>query len=91
MEKGYNTVFNGVGTRVSSASIGIQASYKDNVFDEFIEPIVVGDYTGVKDGDSVIFYNSNKVVENENEKYSIESYINCKEYTSKDYNDYLIK
>ena len=42
-------------------------------------------------GYSVIFYNSNKVVENENEKYSIESYINCKEYTSKDYNDYLIK
>lgn len=40
-------------------------------------------------GYSVIFYNSNKVVENENDKYSIESYINCKDYTSKDYNDYL--
>lgn len=40
-------------------------------------------------GYSVIFYNSNKVVENENDKYSIESYINCKEFTSKDYNDYL--
>ena len=57
VEKGYNTVFNGVGTRFSTAEAGITASYKDKVYDEFIEPIIVGDYTGVKDGDSVIFYN----------------------------------
>ena len=57
VEKGYNTVFNGVGTRYSTAEAGVQASYKDKVYDEFIEPIIVGDYTGVKDGDSVIFYN----------------------------------
>ncbi len=57
VEKGYNTVFNGVGARFSSADAGIKASYKDKVLDEFIEPIVVGDYKGVKDGDSVIFYN----------------------------------
>ena len=57
VEKGYNTVFNGVGTRYSTAENGVQASYKNKVFDEFIEPIIVGDYTGVKDGDSVIFYN----------------------------------
>ena len=57
VEKGYNTVFNGVGTRYSTAEAGISASYKDKVLDEFIEPIIVGDYTGVKDGDSVIFYN----------------------------------
>ena len=57
VEKGYNTVFNGVGTRYSTAEAGISASYKDKVLDEFIEPIIVGDYKGVKDGDSVIFYN----------------------------------
>ena len=57
VEKGYNTVFNGVGTRYSTAEAGISASYKDKVLDEFIEPIIVGDYTGVNDGDSVIFYN----------------------------------
>lgn len=57
VEKGYNAVFNGVGTRFSNADVGIKASYKDNVLDEFIEPIIVGDYKGVKDGDSIIFYN----------------------------------
>ena len=57
VEKGYNLVFNGVGNRFSSAENAINASYKNNVTDEFIEPIVIGDYNGVKDGDSVIFYN----------------------------------
>ncbi|MBE5757660.1 MAG: 2,3-bisphosphoglycerate-independent phosphoglycerate mutase [Clostridiales bacterium] len=57
VEKGYNVVFNGVGTRFQSAEAGIQASYKNSVMDEFIEPIVVGNYKGVQDGDSVIFYN----------------------------------
>jgi 2,3-bisphosphoglycerate-independent phosphoglycerate mutase len=57
VEKGYNAVFNGVGARFNSANAGITASYKDGVLDEFVEPIVVGDYNGVKDGDSVIFYN----------------------------------
>ncbi len=57
VEKGYNVVFNAVGARFSSASGGITASYKNGVTDEFVEPIVVGDYQGVKDGDSVIFYN----------------------------------
>jgi len=57
VEKGYNAVFNGVGARFSTANSGISASYKDKVFDEFVEPIIVGDYKGVNDGDSVIFYN----------------------------------
>lgn len=57
VEKGYNCVFSGVGARYQSAEGGISASYKAGVLDEFIEPIVVGDYNGVKDGDSVIFYN----------------------------------
>ena len=57
LEKGYNAVFNGVGARFSSAKVGIEASYKEGVFDEFVEPIVVGDYKGVKDGDSIVFFN----------------------------------
>jgi 2,3-bisphosphoglycerate-independent phosphoglycerate mutase len=31
--------------------------YKNNVFDEFVHPYVIGDYSGVKDGDSIIFAN----------------------------------
>lgn len=57
VEKGYNCVYNGVGARYQSASGGISASYKAGVTDEFVEPIVIGEYQGVKDGDSVIFYN----------------------------------
>ncbi len=57
VEKGYNCVFNGVGARFTSAISGIQASYKNRITDEFIEPIIIGDYKGVSDGDSVIFYN----------------------------------
>ncbi|MBQ7352248.1 MAG: 2,3-bisphosphoglycerate-independent phosphoglycerate mutase [Clostridia bacterium] len=57
VEKGYNAVFNGVGTRFSSANAGIKASYKNRITDEFVEPIIIGDYNGVKDGDSIIFYN----------------------------------
>ena len=57
VERGYNCVFNGVGTRFTSASSAIQSSYKNGVMDEFVEPSIIGDYNGVKDGDSVIFYN----------------------------------
>lgn len=57
VEKGYNCVYNGVGARYQSADGGISASYKAGVTDEFVEPIVIGEYQGVKDGDSVIFYN----------------------------------
>ena len=57
VEKGYNCVYNGVGARYTTAEAGILASYKNGVTDEFVEPIIVGDYNGVKDGDSVIFYN----------------------------------
>ena len=57
VEKGYNAVFNGVGARFNSAIAGINASYKNGVMDEFVEPIVIGNYKGVKDGDSIIFYN----------------------------------
>ena len=34
-----------------------EASYATGVNDEFIEPVLIGDYTGVKDGDGVFFIN----------------------------------
>jgi len=57
VERGYNCVFNGVGTRFVSSTSAIQSSYKNGVLDEFVEPSIIGDYNGVKDGDSIIFYN----------------------------------
>lgn len=57
VEKGYNCVFNGVGTRFASAENAMTNSYKNGITDEFVEPSIIDGYNGVKDGDSVIFYN----------------------------------
>ncbi len=35
----------------------IENSYKNDIFDEFIEPCFFGDYKGVQDGDALIFAN----------------------------------
>lgn len=57
VKRGYDCVFAGVGNRYTSADAGIAASYAAGVMDEFIEPIVVGNYEGVHENDSMIFYN----------------------------------
>ncbi|MDR2201322.1 MAG: 2,3-bisphosphoglycerate-independent phosphoglycerate mutase [Clostridiales bacterium] len=57
VERGYNCVFAAEGTRYTNADAGIAASYALGKFDEFIEPVVVGGYKGVNDGDSIIFFN----------------------------------
>lgn len=57
VKKGYDGVFAGVGAHYATAEEGVRASYDKKVYDEFIEPIVVGDYDGVKANDSIIFYN----------------------------------
>ncbi|MCL2375406.1 MAG: 2,3-bisphosphoglycerate-independent phosphoglycerate mutase, partial [Firmicutes bacterium] len=57
VEKGYHAVFEGEGAEYTSADAGVAASYALAKFDEFIEPIIVDGYDGVKKGDSMIFYN----------------------------------
>lgn len=54
---GYDCVFAGVGETFPCAKCGVKASYEAGVLDEFIKPIVVKGYQGVKENDSVIFYN----------------------------------
>ena len=46
VKKGYDGVFAGVGAHYATAEEGVRASYDKKVYDEFIEPIVVGDYDG---------------------------------------------
>lgn len=46
-----------MGAKFDSAVDAAKQSYAKGVTDEFIEPVVVGDYDGVKDNDSVIFFN----------------------------------
>lgn len=57
VERGYNCVFAGQGTHYTNADAGIAASYAAGKYDEFIEPIVVDGYSGVRKNDSIIFYN----------------------------------
>ena len=57
VKRGYDCVFAGKGNVYTTADAGIAASYAAGKLDEFIEPIVVSGYEGVKENDSIIFYN----------------------------------
>lgn len=57
VKKGYDGVFAGIGNAFESAGAGVKASYEKKVLDEFIEPVIVGGYKGVNDGDAIIFFN----------------------------------
>ncbi len=57
VKEGYDCVFAGIGTTYPCAKCGVKASYEAGVLDEFIKPIVVKGYEGVKENDSIIFYN----------------------------------
>lgn len=57
----YDAMVHGKGDTFESAEAGVQASYDNNVFDEFVVPFVIekdGKPVGeIKDNDSVIFFN----------------------------------
>lgn len=55
--RGYNAVFAAQGKRFSTADSAIASSYAAGTMDEFVEPVVIGDYRGVTEGDAMIFYN----------------------------------
>ncbi len=55
--RGYNAVFAAQGKRFSTADSAIASSYAASTMDEFVEPVVIGDYRGVNEGDGMIFYN----------------------------------
>lgn len=57
VKEGYDMMYAGVGERFATAAEVTAKSYAAGVTDEFIRASVVGDYDGVKDGDSVIFFN----------------------------------
>jgi len=62
IEKAYNAMVLGEGSKAPSAQAAITASYEDRITDEFMEPAVIVDHSGqplatIQDGDSVIFFN----------------------------------
>jgi 2,3-bisphosphoglycerate-independent phosphoglycerate mutase len=57
VERSYRAIVEGQGARAASAQQGIENSYAAGKTDEFVEPIVVGDYDGVKPGDVALHFN----------------------------------
>ena len=57
IEKAYDNMVLADGKRFATVAEAIQASYGEKVTDEFVVPVVVGDYQGMKDGDAVLMAN----------------------------------
>ncbi|MFQ5714192.1 MAG: 2,3-bisphosphoglycerate-independent phosphoglycerate mutase [Candidatus Scalinduaceae bacterium] len=59
----YNAITRAQGTRIDNIENAIQDAYKTRtlndkeMFDEYIPPLIVGNFHGIKDGDSVIHFN----------------------------------
>ena len=59
----YDAITKGQGTRIENIEEAIQDAYKTktpngkDMFDEYIPPLIVGNYEGIKAGDSVIHFN----------------------------------
>ncbi len=52
-----DAMISGVGEKFSDAISAVKKSYADGITDEFIKPCIIGDYSGIKDGDALIFAN----------------------------------
>lgn len=57
VEKAYNAMVLGEGEQATDAVSAIEDSYKNNVFDEFVQPTVIAKEGIIEDGDAVIFFN----------------------------------
>ena len=57
VEKGYNAIVCGEGVADADAVHAVEASYANDVTDEFVEPVVVTPEGVINQGDSVIFMN----------------------------------
>lgn len=64
VDQTYNTITKAEGAKAASAEAALNAAYEtlknpngQPIVDEYIPPTVIGDYPGVKDGDSVIHFN----------------------------------
>ena len=53
----YNAIVCGSGTEVGCAHEAVEHSYADETTDEFVIPSVVEGYTGMQDGDAILFFN----------------------------------
>ena len=57
VSKAYDAIVAGAGPRFADAQAAIADAYANKITDEFIVPAVIGDYSGMKDGDAVLCFN----------------------------------
>jgi len=57
VEKAYDLLTQGTGAAASDPVAAIKASYANGVFDEFVLPVALDGYAGMKDGDGLLFAN----------------------------------
>jgi 2,3-bisphosphoglycerate-independent phosphoglycerate mutase len=57
VQKAWAAIVDGEGPRAESAAAAIEAAYAAGKTDEFIEPVVLGDYDGMHDGDGLLCFN----------------------------------
>jgi 2,3-bisphosphoglycerate-independent phosphoglycerate mutase len=57
VEKAYDLVTQGIGAKANDPVAAIKASYAAEVNDEFVLPVALNDYAGMKDDDGILFAN----------------------------------
>ncbi|HCH57851.1 MAG TPA: 2,3-bisphosphoglycerate-independent phosphoglycerate mutase [Rhodospirillaceae bacterium] len=57
VEKAYDLIVSGKGAPSPDAVKAVEDSYAKDVTDEFVEPAIIGGYTGISDGDGVLMGN----------------------------------
>ncbi len=55
--KAYDTLVTAAGTRFTSAHQAVEEAYSQGITDEFILPCVIGDYSGMSDGEALVCAN----------------------------------
>ena len=53
----YNAMMNAEGAPSTNSAEAMQASYDNDVMDEFVKPVILNDYKGFEEGDAIIFAN----------------------------------
>ncbi|MFZ9181574.1 MAG: 2,3-bisphosphoglycerate-independent phosphoglycerate mutase [Rickettsiales bacterium] len=57
IELATNAIIFGKGEHFATPIEVVEASYQQNIFDEFVKPAIINDYQGIKSGDNLIFAN----------------------------------
>lgn len=57
VEQAYNAIICGEGDVVATSAEAIETSYSNDVTDEFVKPVKIGENVKVEDGDGIIFAN----------------------------------